>query len=111
MLQLQAGWKLGHAVGVQELYTFCTEIIFAVSESSSEVEWLPLLHYLVMKHVEQADAVLMDERGQGNAIVAWKVLQQAEKCLETDTADLIARASQRGVSCGKSMLHQVGSTL
>lgn len=111
ILQLQAGWKLGHAVGVEELYTFCKEIIFAVSETSSEVDWLPLLQFLVMKHVEQADAVLMDDCERGNTILAWKVLEQAEKCLQSDTADLMARASQRCLSCGLSMLHQVGSKL
>ena len=107
VLQLQAAWRLGHTVGAEELYTLCTEVICSISESGSHLDWMPLLQFLLMKHIEQADRVLMGLCCKGSMTLTWNVLQQAERCLQTDTTDLLATASDEGISWAENMLSQV----
>ena len=108
-LQLVAAWRLGHCSGAEESYTLCKEVICSVFESGSSMEWMPLLQYLIARHIEQADFVLQKSWSSGSMNLAWKVLNQAEECLQNDMMDLLAMAPDQSRAWADTMLSQVWS--
>lgn len=105
MLQLVAAWQLGHCGAAEESFTLCKEVIISAYESN--MEWIPLLHYLIAKHVEQANLLLRQPSSEGNMNLTWQVLHQAEACLQTDLVALLDRQSKSSRSWADTMLSQV----
>lgn len=73
------------------------------------MEWMPLLQYLIARHIEQADFVLQKSWSSGSMNLAWKVLNQAEECLQNDMMDLLAMAPDQSRAWADTMLSQVWS--